>query len=372
MSIKCQQIIGWIEETAPKFRAENWDNVGLLVGDPTNDINRLLLTLDVTEEVVEEAIQQDIQLIVSHHPVIFKPLKNLRTDLPQGRLLMQLLKHGISVYSAHTNWDSARSGVNTILAEKLGLHKIEVLKENFSEVNYKIVVFVPKGHEDEIREALALSGAGQIGNYSYCTFQSEGEGTFKPNKLANPYLGEKGSLEKVEEIRLEAIVSKGNLKRAVTAMLKAHPYEEPAYDLIELANKGESFGLGCIGILSEGILFEDLIRIVKERLTIAAVRAVGDLTQKVRKIAVCGGSGGDLVEEAKFKGADVLITGDVSYHQALTAKEQEICVIDAGHYATEFLSMEGLAEYLRLKAEASKKKVDIVITSIRTDPWRFY
>lgn len=373
MPVKCQQIISWIEELAPKDLAEEWDNVGLQLGSPTAGAAKVLVTLDINEQVVEEAISLGVKFIICHHPLIFQPLKNLRSDLPQGKVISKLIGAGINVYAAHTNWDCAQAGVSRILADRLGLINGEVLKVTKAEKLFKIVVFVPRGHEDKVRAGLSKGGAGFIGNYSNCTFQVDGTGTFKPEDGTNPYIGEQGQLEKVAEYRLETIVPEKKLRSAINAMIKAHPYEEVAYDVIPLENQGALFGLGILGqLLSESTLAE-LVEKTKNVLGQKTVKAVGSMDMQVKKVAVCGGSGGDLINIAQFKGADVLITGDVGYHQAQSAEAVGLAIIDAGHYATEAISMETLLQYLQGKAIAEKKdgEVKFILSKINTEPWQY-
>ncbi|MDW7675665.1 MAG: Nif3-like dinuclear metal center hexameric protein, partial [Bacillota bacterium] len=357
---------------APKRLAADWDNVGLQLGSFNNDITKVLLTIDINQQVIAEAIEADAQLIITHHPLIFQPLKQLRSDLPQGNLIYNLINGGINVYAAHTNWDSTRDGVSQTLANLLELANCEVLKVTSTEQLYKIVVFVPHGHEDKVRDGLSKGGAGYIGNYSSCTYQTDGIGTFKPEEGTNPFIGQQGLLEKVTESRIETIVPEEKLNSAIKAMLKAHPYEEVAYDIIPLHNKGQAYGLGVYGTLAYKVPLKQLLERTKAALGISFVRVLGDLDREVKSIAVCGGSGGDLVSAAQFKGADVLITGDVSYHQALTAEAIGLALIDAGHYPTEILSMRDLASQLTGKATAEKRTVQFVMSKINTDPWRFF
>ncbi|MBS4025676.1 MAG: Nif3-like dinuclear metal center hexameric protein [Clostridia bacterium] len=372
MSVKCQQLISFIEELAPKRLAEDWDNVGLQLGSPSAEVTKVLVTLDVNDQVAEEAVNLGVELVVCHHPYIFKPLKQIRSDLPQGRVLTRLIQSGISLYAAHTSWDCANGGVSRILAEKIALRDCGVLKVTKTERLYKIVVFIPHGHEDEVREALSKGGAGFIGNYSNCTYQIEGIGTFKPEEGTNPFIGQQGELEKAVEYRLETIVPEAKLPAAINAMLKAHPYEEVAYDVYLLQNEGETFGLGIMGQLEAEISLGQLGEKVKQELGQKTIKVTGNLKSLVKKIAVCGGSGGDLINAAHYKGADVLITGDVGYHQAQSAEALGLAVIDAGHFATEAPSIKVLAQFLQAKLEAAgKKDVEVLLSQVNTELWQF-
>ncbi|GAB4261821.1 Nif3-like dinuclear metal center hexameric protein [Thermincola ferriacetica] len=369
MSVKCQTVINYIEQFAPKHLAEEWDNVGVQVGTTTREVSKVLVTLDVTADVVNEALSMGAEMIVSHHPLIFKPLKNLRFDTSFGALIEKIVLNGLVVYSAHTNLDSAVEGVNAVLAEKLGLQNIEILSPDKEEELVKLVVFIPAGHEDAVREAITKAGAGWIGNYSDCTFQVDGIGTFKPLAGSDPFIGAVGQLEKVEEKRLETILPKQNLNRVLKAMLKAHPYEEVAYDVYPLFNRGKVFGLGRMGVLNEETTLGRFADRVKKTLNVQTVKVVGDLAKTVKKVAVCGGSGASLLHKAFFAGADVLVTGDVKHHEALEAKEMDLHLIDAGHNGTEIVILDQLAAFL--KERLVKDGVEIYVSQVNTDPFMF-
>lgn len=371
MAAKVQTIMNMVEQLAPKYIAEEGDNIGLQVGHPAAEVHKILVTLDIDSRVVDEAIREDVDMVVCHHPLIFKPLKNLRFDTPLGRNIAQLIGNSIAVYAAHTNLDSAKDGVNSLLAEKLGLEEVEVLAPSYTEKYCKITVFVPQGHEDQVRDAMAQAGAGWIGNYSHCTFQTAGTGTFKALEGANPFIGQVGELEKAEEFRLETIVPERIVGKVVKAMLKAHPYEEVAYDLYPLLNEGPSLGLGRIGKLPAPVTLGELALQVKATLCLSNVRLGGDLGGKVEKVALCGGSGAFLFHKAAFKGADVLLTGDVKYHDGQDILAQGMSFIDAGHNGTERIIVPVLAKYLREQATAAKLEVEIVESQVNTDPFQF-
>ncbi|MGF7186797.1 dinuclear metal center YbgI/SA1388 family protein [Desulfitispora alkaliphila] len=370
MSAKCQQIISWIESLAPKTLAESWDNVGLQLGDPACQVEKVMVSLDVDSKVAAEAIEKKVDLIVTHHPFIFKPMKNLRTDLPQGEIIAELIKAGVSLYTAHTNLDCAPDGVNKALAETLKLTQTEILKVTNTNKLYKIVVFVPQGHQEEVRGALAAGGAGWIGNYSECGFELKGQGTFRPQDETNPYIGTPGKLERVDEYRLETIVPENKLKRAIAAMIKAHPYEEVAYDIYPLENRGEEFGLGLIG-KTEKMPLNEFVFEAKKALNSVGVKVVSSGVEVVKKVAVCGGSGSDLVSAAKFKGADVLVTGDVGYHQAQIAQALGIAVIDAGHFATENVVVSKLSEYIEQQAKINSVQLEVFTAEKSEDVWEY-
>jgi dinuclear metal center YbgI/SA1388 family protein len=365
------RIAAYIEELAPPAWAESWDNVGLQVGDPARPAGRVLVALELTGGVVEEAIAARASLIVVHHPTIFKPWKALRFDSPQGRRVERLIQAGIGLYAAHTNLDQARGGTNDTLAAAAGLTEHEVLFKVGEEKYVKLAVFVPKGHEDAVRDALAKAGAGHIGNYSHCTFQAPGTGTFLPLAGTNPFIGEQGRLEYAEELRLETIIPESGVRKAVQAMLGAHPYEEVAYDLYPLANPGPERGHGRIGRLPQATTLGQLVAHMKAALHLQGARVVGDLTRNIATIAVGAGSGGMLIPHAARRGADVLITGDVDYHDAQDAADAGLAVIDVGHYYSEVIVVPPLAAYLRQKLAADGAGAEVIEAQAGRDPFQF-
>jgi len=371
VAIKCKRIIKWLEEWAPKSLAMEGDRIGLLLGDPSSDVENVLVTLEITAEVVEEAVGLGVQLIVSHHPLFREPLSYLRFDMYPGNIIGRLIQKGINAYAAHTNLDAAPGGVNDVLARRLGLQDLEVLYPTYQEKSYKVVVFVPQGYEDRVRQAMSEAGAGRIGNYVECSFQTEGTGTFKPLPGAQPFSGEVGKLEKAQEFRLEMVVSGNKLSQVLEAMVSAHPYEEVAYDVYPLWTKSGSIGLGRVGRLKEARPLGVFAEGVKELLGLKAVRVTGDLQRPVSKVALCGGSGMRLLMRAVELGADVYLTGDVRHHEALEAKALGISLIDAGHHATERLIVPVIAEYLEKRSQDAGQKLGVFVSSVNTDPFLY-
>lgn len=370
MQLSAQTLIRYLEELAPKRLAFDWDNVGLQLGNPQNSVKKIMVSLDVDEAVLDEAIAMGADFIVTHHPFIFRPLSTLRTDLPLGKLIARAVVEKISIYAAHTNLDVAAGGVNDALAERLQLTDVAVLRPSGSESLEKITVFVPAGQEDGVRDAMVAAGAGWVGNYSHCTFQTSGTGTFMPREGTKPFLGQQGKLERVNEVRLETIYPVHLRNRVVRAMSKAHPYEEVAYDIYPLANEGKPYGLGRVGRLKEPITLENFCTFVKEKLMVSSLRVSGDLKRTIKKVAVCGGAGGDLIHTASFAGADVLVTGDFKYHEAQDANALGLAVIDAGHDATERVIVPALCTYLRNKLTVDGYDVDVLASTSETVPWQ--
>jgi len=367
MSVKCQVIMDAMDKLAPRHLAESWDNVGLLLGNPAQTINKILITLDITKGVVEQAIKDSVDLIIAHHPLIFKSITTIRTDLPQGQILSNLLKSNIGVYAAHTNLDITTGGVNDVLAAAFKLCDIQPLTISSTEKLCKLVVFVPQTHVEIVEKAIMTAGAGHIGNYSHCSFKSNGIGNFLPLEGSNPFIGSANQLEHVKESRLETIMPEKISKSVIKAMLKAHPYEEVAYDIYQLMNSGEKLGLGRIGKLVSPMLLVDFANQVKAALGIQSVNIVGFCDRVVKKVAVCGGAGAGLLHKAAFAGADVLVTGDIKYHEGQEAVAMGIAMIDAGHFATEQPILSHMEKYLSTCAAKGKWSVDIKVDTINKD-----
>lgn len=357
-----------MEEWAPISLGYDWDNNGLQVGSESNVVKNVLVSLDVLEVTVDEAIEKNIDLIVAHHPLLFKGLKEIDFETPKGRTIKKLIENNISVYAAHTNLDIASGGVNDLLADKLSIKQTKPLVETLNTSFYKIIVYVPIGQLETVKNALYDAGAGHIGNYSNCSFETKGKGQFKPLKEANPYSGKQDELSITEEVKLEVIVSKDKLQHSINQMIKAHPYEEVAYDIFKLENSGESFGIGRIGCLNEKTSVQLLCEHIKEKLNIKKLRVSGDLEKSVQNIAIVGGSGEKFIHNAVKQNADVLITGDITFHNAQEAIESGLVVIDAGHYIEEIMK-ESVKTYLQTNFES--KSIHFTISEQNTDPFKF-
>ena len=344
--MKLKSLIKKIEAKYPTNLAYDWDNVGLLVGDAEEEIDKVLVCLEANEAIVEEAINNNVNLIVTHHPFIFGKMRKITTSDFKGKLIHKLIKNNIAVYSMHTNFDIAFDGLNDYFMEVMGFEDSKILDVTNTETLYKIVVYVPKTHEDKVREALGKSGAGHIGNYSDCTFNTDGKGTFRPLEGTNPFIGEFDKLEVVDEVKIETIVPQRILGGVISAMIKAHPYEEVAYDLYKLENKGSAVGLGRIAELKESMSLKELSMMIKEKLNMDALRVVGSLDTNIKKVAVVTGSGADLAKKAQRSGADVLITGDVKYHDAQDAIDAGMCIIDCNHFESEDIFKDVMKRFL--------------------------
>lgn len=342
---RVSDIVGIINKIAPVRFAEAWDNPGLQVGDSAATAERIMVALDACQGSVAAAIAHGCTLLLTHHPLLFKPLKRLSRQDPDGALVCRAIEGGLTIVALHTNYDVATGGVNDLLAERLGIAVTGPLQVTAVDEMVKLVVFVPAGYEDTVLSSLSQCTA-RIGKYSDCSFRVAGTGTFRPLAGSAPFIGTTGELASVQESRVEVILLRSDSDAAVAALKKVHPYEEPAYDFYPLINRGEAHGLGRIGDLQSSVTLLEFARTIKERLDIPAVRYVGDSERTVKRVALCGGSGVSLLREARFKGADLLVTGDVKYHDAREAEAHGIALVDAGHFATERLMISGLADAL--------------------------
>ncbi len=362
-----RQIAEALEAWAPPGSAQSYDNVGLQVGDPERPVRRALLALDLTPAVLEEARTLEAELIITHHPLLFRPLRRLTPDSLVSSLALRLAASGIALYSIHTNLDAAPGGVSFALAAHLGLKDVQFLAK-MEQALYKLVTFVPASHFEQVREALAEAGAGRIGNYEACAFATRGTGYFRPGDMARPFIGEPGKLESAEELRLEAEVARWDLPRVLAAMRAAHPYEEVAYDVYPVEQPYTRAGLGAIGRLEKPEPLRDFLQRVAERLQTDSLRYVGDPDAPVETVAVCGGAGADLIGRALAAGANAYVTADLTYHRFFEVLGNDgrprMALIDAGHYETEALTETLLATWLRQRFPM----VDWKRTTVRTSP----
>ncbi len=338
----CQAMDAW----APQSLAYDWDKVGLQIGDPGQPVKRVLACLTVTAAAVAKAEQWGAGMIVAHHPILFSALKTLRTDDPHTRLCLRLAARNIACFAAHTNLDVVPGGVNTLLAETLGLQDIVPLIPSPKAGQVKLISFVPDDHLETVRNAVCKAGAGEIGAYTECSFSSPGVGTFRPGDAARPFSGTPGKLNEESERRFETIVTRAVLPRVLAALRDAHPYEEPAFDIVTLENRDARFGLGARGSLARPMALRDFAESVRLALKLSHVRIVGDPRRKVQRVAVCGGAGGGEIP-ALPRDIDVYVTGDLKYHEADAAQERGLALIDASHDGTERNIATAIARYLK-------------------------
>lgn len=335
--MKVKEITDAIEAFAPLYLQESWDNAGMQVGDPYSEVTGVLLCTDVREEIVDEAIERGTNMIISHHPLLFRGLKKIMGRSYQERVVAKAIKNDITIYCAHTNMDCAVGGVNFKMAEKLGMKNVRVLDPQQG-TQRKIVVFVPTEAVATVEKAMCDAGAGRFGNYDSCTYSMSGEGHYRPLEGADPWAGNVGEKHSEPEVRLEALVHKALCGRVVAAMIKAHPYEEPAFDIIALENSDKYAGLGVIGDVEpqDAKVFLDK---VKSAFEVKTIRYSGNLNRQVNRIAMCGGAGAEFISIAMSQGADVYITGDMKYHE-FQGNEERIILADIGHYESEHYTKE--------------------------------
>jgi dinuclear metal center YbgI/SA1388 family protein len=367
--MKVKDIAEQIEKIVPLELAQDWDNVGLLIGDPEKNIKNILLTIDITAEVLAEAKRLKTELIISYHPVIWDGLKKITAD-GASSVVYDLAHCGIAVFSIHTALDATIGGVNDGLAEIIGICDAKPIGDyvdtSFGD-NYKLVVFVPVDSVAKVSNAVFAAGAGEIGNYSHCSFATVGAGSFLPLKGAKPAIGKKGRIEAVPEIRFETIVPVEKLDACIAAMKKAHPYEMPAFDVFKLYNPQNKFGLGRIGKLAKPARIEQIIRNIKKYTGAKAIGVVGNEKRLVKTAAVCAGSCGKLINSVIAAKADLYLTGELKHHYALAAQEAGLTCICLSHSVTERFILKKFAKQLQKRL----KKVTIKISKKDADPFRW-
>ena len=357
-------------EIAPAHLAESWDNVGLQVGDGRWIVRRVRVALDPLPEVVEQACDDGVDMLVTHHPLIFRPLKSLDFSTPAGRIVRMALEHRLAVFSAHTNLDSARGGINDYLCGVLGLKNTRPLAPAQEQARCKVVVFVPTKHQARVLDTLCSSGAGRIGAYDCCSFRCEGRGAFRPGPDADPYLGERGEATEMDEVRIEAVVAQRDVERILKALNSVHPYETPACDVYRLEPAGSDVGLGRVGELETPEPLESFASRAKSALGLSSVAIVGEASMAVETAAVCSGSGSGLMKEFFASGADVYISGDLHYHDARDAETRKKGLMDIGHFGSERVVADFLVD--SLGAAMEKMGLDVVVDACRMerDPFR--
>lgn len=345
--LSVQHIVRFLHDTAPFNYQESYDNSGLLVGDPDREVTGILVALDCTEAVVDEAIAAGANVIVTHHPIIFKGLKRLTGSNYVERTVMKAIENKIALIAIHTNLDHYRFGVNHVIANKLGLGNQRILAPKEATL-FRIGVYVPNAAAEAVRTAMADAGAGQIGDYDQCSFSTEGTGRFRPNAQANPHIGSANELETVAETRIEVVVHQHVLRTVEQAMRQAHPYEEMAYDIVALSNTDSYIGSGMVGDLSEPMETLEFLQFLKATFYCGVVRYTVPIAETVQRIAVCGGAGGFLLNDAIRAKADVFITADYKYHEFFDA-EGKIVIADIGHFESEQFTSEWLVALLMKK-----------------------
>jgi dinuclear metal center YbgI/SA1388 family protein len=346
-TVTIKDVTGYLESIAPRSLQEDYDNSGLITGDANDFVKGILVTLDCTENVVEEATKQNCNLIVAHHPILFKGLKRLTGETYVERVIIKAIKSGVAIFAIHTNLDNVITGVNKKIADKIGLQNLSILLPKRNTLS-KLVTFIPKGNAEQVIADLHEAGAGNIGHYKNCSFRISGEGTYLPTADANPYQGEINKLEKVGEVRVEMILPTNLESQILTALRKNHPYEEVAYYLSRLENNNQEVGAGIIGefITPQDPLY--FLNDLKINMNVSLIRHTALPGKKIRKVAVCGGSGSFLLPTAIARGADAFVSADFKYHEFFDA-DGRILIADIGHYESEQFTKELVYEFLKEK-----------------------
>ena len=368
--MRCNEVIKYLEDWAPKEIAWEKDNVGLNVGSAERKLKNIMLSLDLNESVIDQALKKNCNFIFTHHPLLFKPLTKIDTSTNSTSILVEkLIKNDITLYSAHTNLDFTKDGVSFQLAKKLRLNNIKFLV-NLPEKQIKLVVFVPGESLEKVARAIYQTGGGIIGEYTDCSYRLAGTGTFRGSKQTNPAVGNYGRLEFVDEIRLEVLVDNWKIDKVVSAMKSAHPYEEVAYDLYPLKNANINYGIGAIGKLNSPMNKKEFLGHISKCLKVKNFRYSNGTNKKINTVAVCGGSCSDLLNEALKLNADAFVTADVKYHTFQDA-ERKILLIDAGHYETEIHSLNEVHKRLS-NFITDKRNTKVFKYSGSTNPIIFY
>lgn len=361
-----KEILTELEKLAPLPYQEDYDNAGLLVGSPDTQVTGILFTLDITEAIVDEAIRRHCNLIIAHHPIIFKGLKKLNGKNYVERTVISAIKNDIALYATHTNLDHVTGGVNWQIARRLGLQNIKILAPK-KQILTKLAFFCPIANTQEILQALFEAGAGEIGEYRNCSFRTEGQGTFLPGENANPAIGARGDLETVEEHRVEVMLPSHLQARVLSALRRAHPYEEVAYYMSALENENQEVGAGAIGELPEPMGAADFLAYLKDNMEASVIKHTEPTGPKIRRVAVCGGAGSFLLRNAISAAADVYVTADYKYHEFFDA-EGRIMICDIGHYESEVFTKNLLHDYISGKFS----NFALCLSEISTNPVRYF
>lgn len=330
--MKLSNLMSKLDEFAPLRLTESWDNCGLIAGDMNDEVNGVLMAMDVTDDVLDYALSNKYNVIFAHHPMIFKSMKSFNKDEKRAKLLRKAFINDLNILAWHTPLDLCNHGTHYALGNIIGLESSEIIKPITYEKYYKIISFVPKDHIEIVASAITQAGAGRYGEYDSCTFRQSGVGTFRPNEFANPYIGENGKLEYVDEIKIESIVKESHLKDVINALKEAHPYEEVAYDVVEIENLKKIYGHGRSGHIKKTTLRE-LVKSLKEKLKCPGIQYYGLDEMCIEKVAFCPGGGEDLI--SSIKGVDVYISSDIRSTKVLDIMDKDIAVIDLGHYYSE-------------------------------------
>jgi dinuclear metal center YbgI/SA1388 family protein len=362
-------IVKIMETIAPPWLAEKWDNVGLQIGQKEWSVKTVWIALDPSFDVVHDACSHGVDLLITHHPLIFQPLTSINFDTGVGSIIQLAIKHQMAIYSAHTNLDSATDGLNDVLANRIGLKNLRVLGESKGAGIYKLVIYVPLKYEQGVLKSIFETSAGEMGSYTCCTFRSSGKGTFKPGSSAQPFTGQIDETATVDEIRIETVVQKKDLNYVIEHIKKKHPYETMAYDIYPLVPFGNQQGLGRIGELDERMDLASFALSLKKKLGLSEVKIAGNIDLPVTLVALCAGSGSSLMDEFLSSGAHVYVSGDLRYHDARSVEAAELGLIDIGHFASEHLFIEVFRDRLCVLLSEIGIHVKVEAYGLENDPF---
>lgn len=364
--MKLSLLTAYLESLAPLNYQEDYDNSGLIVGHPDKEVHQALLSLDCTEAVVDEAIEKQCEVIISHHPIVFRGLKRFNGKTYVERVVEKAIKNNIAIYAIHTNLDNVTEGVNAKICEMLELKNCRILSPK-SGLLKKLVTYVPEAKAEQVRNALFHAGAGNIGDYSECSFNAEGTGTFKGGEDTNPYVGEPGKRHYENEIRIETVYPAAMESKLLMALFLAHPYEEVAYDLYNLTNQHQQVGSGMIGELEEEMSGEEFLFVIKQSMDAKVIRHTALTGKPVKRVAVCGGAGSFLLKHAISAGADFFVTADYKYHEFFDA-EGKLVIADIGHFESEQFTVQLLYDIIQKKFA----NFAVRLTEINTNPVKYF
>ena len=369
MSTTVADIIQAMETIAPSSLAEDWDNVGLQVGQKNWPVKKIWVSLDPSLDVVSNACQNDADILITHHPLIFKPLRSIDFGTPTGSIIHMAARHKMAIFTSHTNLDIVAEGLNDVLAEAIGLKRLEVLGKPVEDEKIKLVIYLPEDYEKKILDAIFQTKAGNIGEYSACTFRNRGEGTFRPGSMATPFIGKTGEITGANEIRIETVVQKDDLSDVIEYVRSHHPYETMAYDVYPLLTYKNSNGIGRVGELDEKIELKSLALKIKEKLRLKYVKISGNHKLAVKRAAVCTGSGSGMMKYFLSSGAEVYISGDLRYHDARDAQAANLGIIDIGHFASEHLIVDVIVKRLERILSETGMNIEVKPYSLENDPF---
>ncbi len=357
-----KEVIDFLEKIAPLSIQEEYDNSGLLVGDSKTRLNGVLISLDCTEQIINEAIKNNCNLIIIHHPLIFNPIKKINGKTSNEKVIISAIKKDICIYSMHTNFDNILNGVNFIIAKKLNLKKLKILRHKKNTLS-KLELYCPKEFTEKVRNSIFLVGGGKIGEYNSCSFNISGKGTFKPSRNANPFIGQKDEFKVEDEDKIELVFPSYLENKIIDTLKNNHPYEQVAFQVIQLSNPHPEIGSGLVGELDDEIRSDEFLRLLKDKMNTNSIKYTKLVRKKIKKIALCGGSGSFLINDAILSNADLFISSDIKYHDFFKA-DNKIIIADIGHYESEQFTKDLIFDLLN----KNFNRFAILKSKINTNP----